>query len=104
MKKNTWKKNSLTYTSQILNIITIIIFIIIIIIINVSFFKVDFYIGQPLKKSREKLRYKTVSKFINLINQLTILFLSQDRSFKGEKNNTPKFIKIHLLHSIKVAK
>ena len=66
-----------------------------IIIIITSFFKVDFYItfynykkpiNVNLPRNLEKnLDTKTVFKFINLINQLTILFLSQHRPFSGEK-------------------
>ena len=43
-------------------------------------------------ENSEKLRLKTVCKFINLINQLTIFFLNQYRPFNGEnikeKENT----------------
>ena len=66
-----------------------------IITIIISFFKVDFYItfynykkpiNVNLPRNLEKnLDTKTVFKFINLINQLTILFLSQHRPFNREK-------------------
>ena len=77
-----------------------------IIIIIISFFKVDFYItfynykkpiNVNLPRNLEKnLDTKTVFKFINLINQLTILFLSQHRPFNGEKYKRKK---IHLLYN-----
>ena len=67
----------------------------VVIIIIISLFKVDFYITfcnykKPInfnlpRKLEKKLRYTAVCKFINLINQLTILFISQHRPFNGGK-------------------
>ena len=69
--------------------------IIIIIIITISFFKVDFYITfynykKPInvnfpRKLEEKSDTRRFCKYINVINQLTILFLCQYQTFNGEK-------------------